>query len=306
MPDRDGFPMTGVDSSARDRAIEAGARALFDLTRTAQLSPNPDRLWKRLCADGDRPYFDQAEAVLRAGWSSGEAGAPTPGHDVRRVWKGADGRDERGPWEPCPTCGPASSNAGAPDTPPTVAALNAEIETLREHKRSLQNMVIFASEHVAATCAELGLSNEAETETVIKAIRDLRTGDAVRLVPAAATTPTDDEAIRATAFAKVDEYAFEKRSLTNAAKMGVDVALREVRAVLARRTEEGETNGRMAGQARAAEIDRDQASAELARVRAAVTDIADEYERGTEYGTSTVLVQVAARLRETLGVVPGS
>lgn len=49
-----------------EEQIERGARALFGLTRAAELSPNADRLWQRICADGDRPYFDQAEAVLRA------------------------------------------------------------------------------------------------------------------------------------------------------------------------------------------------------------------------------------------------
>lgn len=56
-----------------EEQIARGARALFNLTRAAELSPDPDRLWERLCADGDRPYYQQSEAVLRAALTDEEA-----------------------------------------------------------------------------------------------------------------------------------------------------------------------------------------------------------------------------------------
>jgi len=52
--------------------------------------------------------------------------------------------------------------------------LRKENEQLREHRRRFGDIVIFTTEHVAAICAELDLSYEAETETVLAAIRKLR------------------------------------------------------------------------------------------------------------------------------------
>lgn len=44
-----------------------------------------------------------------------------------------------------------------------------------EQYRAMQDIVIFQSEHIAAITAELDLSYEAETETVLAAIRALAT-----------------------------------------------------------------------------------------------------------------------------------
>lgn len=58
--------MSTETPTPRDRAIARGAFALFCLTRTGKAVSDPTRTWKRLCADGDRPYHDQAEAVILA------------------------------------------------------------------------------------------------------------------------------------------------------------------------------------------------------------------------------------------------
>ncbi len=75
--DENGLCQVCADPAPTEAAVEAGARALFGLTRAAELSSNADRLWARFCADGDRPYFQQAEAVLRAAALAGGPSQPT-------------------------------------------------------------------------------------------------------------------------------------------------------------------------------------------------------------------------------------
>lgn len=54
--------------SVQRRMITAGARVIFGLGRSARVSPDPDRLWRKLHADGDPVlHATEAAAVLAAG-----------------------------------------------------------------------------------------------------------------------------------------------------------------------------------------------------------------------------------------------